>query len=161
MNVWRRGSLSRNPYERTAFRVARVPREVVRRRTVIQMITQTKRIAERDPKSCAIHGQPVTLEEINGAEQILLSPPQRILEELLTHRSERLPLTQVESLARDAEELIRSELADGLKPVDMSSRRILLREFVRRYLERVGTTGPGVGALELTLAPPFGFGERR
>jgi hypothetical protein len=116
---------------------------------------------ETDEKACVIHGRAVTIEEINAAEQILLSPQQRILEELLTHRSERLPLAQVEKLARDAEELMQGELADGLKPGDVASRRILLHEFIRQYLDAIRTTGSGVGALELTLAPPFGLEERR
>ena len=68
MNVWRRGSLNKNPYARTAFRLARVPRETTRHRVMVQLIGRTKRIVSLDPKAHSIGGKPVTEAEINSAE---------------------------------------------------------------------------------------------
>src|SRR6266542_4006140 len=102
MNVWHRGSLTENPYYRTAFRVGRVPRDVVRHRTVVQLLGQTRRIVAADPQAHTVRGEPVTDAMLNAAEQVLLDAKQRIVEELLEHAAEEPPLDRVRQLARQA-----------------------------------------------------------
>jgi hypothetical protein len=85
INPWRRGPLTVNPYYRTAFAVTRVPREVVQRKTVVGVIGQTRKVVRTDPRAHELVGGPVTEPELNAAEQILLDPHRRVIEELLTH----------------------------------------------------------------------------
>src|SRR4051812_33324190 len=101
MNVWRRGSPTVNPYDRTAFAVARVPREVTRHRTLVQLLGKARQVVRADPQAHVLPGGPVTESEINAAEQILFAPQKRIVEELLTHATEVPPLERVRQLARE------------------------------------------------------------
>src|SRR5262245_29141706 len=106
MNIWRRGPLTRNPYARTAFRVARAPRDTVRHRTIVQLIGRTRRIVTTNAQMHLVCGQPVSEAELNAAADILLKPQERILEELLEHAAERPRFEQAQKLARRAAEAI-------------------------------------------------------
>lgn len=155
MNVWRRGSLAKNPYARTAFRVARVPRELTQRRTIVQLINRTRKVIIADPQVHVIDGEPVTLAELNVAEQLLLDPRQRIQEELLEHAAERPPLEQVRKLAAQAAQM----MAEDGGPLPATNMRPLgpwALELARQFLETVPAPDPSFGALELSMVPPFG-----
>lgn len=99
MNIWRRGPLNKNPYYRTAFRITRVPREITSRATVVKMIGQIRKIIGGNPSAQTVQGVSVEKTDINAAEQVLLDPKQRILEELLGHAAEELPLARIRKLA--------------------------------------------------------------
>lgn len=156
MNVWRRGSLTQNPYARTAFRVARVPREVVRHRTVVELIVQTRQLVGADPKAHTIGGRPVDLAEINAAEQVLLDPRKRILEELLEHATERPPLQRVRKLAREAAEAMASDGGGRLAVTNLSGLEPWVGRLVRQFLDGLPAPDPSFGALEMDVPPPFG-----
>jgi hypothetical protein len=156
MNIWRRESLSKNPYWRTAFLVTRVPREEVRRRTIVRTIGDTRRIVAADPLAHVIGDKPVTIEEINAAEQILLNPKQRILEELLEHTSEKLPLEDVRQLAREAGAALSAQSMEQLPVTNLEGLRAWAEVLVREFLQSVPGPDPSFGALELGLVPPFG-----
>lgn len=153
---WKRTAVTRNPYYRTAFRVGRVPREVVRYRTVSILISQTRQVIRTDPMAHTIQDKPVTEEELNDAEKILLKNETRILEELIEHPAERLPLDHLKSL-----EL---ELRDSIQPAqaleDLEIRTEFLKgwlpELVDQALKDTGSPDGLLGALELELLPPFG-----
>ena len=85
MNPWRNGSVLRNPYHATAFRVARLPVQIARHRAVVQYLRDTMRFISSRPGEHAIAGEPVTEAILNQAEQVLLDARQRIVEELLEH----------------------------------------------------------------------------
>lgn len=155
MSVWRRGSLTENPYVRNAFRVARLEREVVRRLSVAQRIGEARDVVEREAQAHAIAGKPVTQEEINKAESILHSPERRILEELLVHATEAPPVKHIHRLAGNCA----AEMTPGQTrqhATDLSFLLVVVPEFMKRYLGGVKPAEPGFGALELDLAPPFG-----
>ena len=160
MNIWRRGSLMRNPYERTAFRVTRVSREMVRRRTIAQVIVQTKRMVAADETSHMIDDRPVTIEEINQAELVLFNGKQRAVEELLAHNPEGLPLKRIQELAQASMNLLCEGGTDILTAENASLVQALWVDMVRQYLDEVGTPDPSLGGLELILPPPFGPLER-
>jgi len=153
MNVWRRGPLAQNPYLRTAFRVCRVPREITRRPTLLQMLTQTRNVTRADPTAHTIDGQPVTQEQLNVAEKILLDPTRRIAEELLHHATRTLPLKQVRELAERCARAMLEETPDAAAGVNLRGLESWLADLVA---QGVAASDPSFGALELTLDPPFG-----
>lgn len=159
MNVWSRGPVTHNPYTRTAFRVARVPREVVRRRTVVQLIGQTKQLVDSDPERHRIGGRAVTPAEINAAEQILLDPGRRVLEELLEHAAEELLLDRIKALDRAAAEAMRDDDQEPLPVTNLSGLASWGSDLVEQFLDAVPGADPSLGALELRLVPPFGDPE--
>lgn len=156
VNIWRRGSLLENPYVRNAFRVARVPREVVRHRTIVQLIGQTERIVNTDPTAHTIRGKPVSNAQINVAAQILLDPKQRILEEMLVHATETPPLERIRRLAADAAAAMAANDTGRLPVTNLEGLEPWAREMVRQFLDNIPGPDPSFGALELDLVPPFG-----
>jgi hypothetical protein len=160
MNLWRRGSLTSNPYYRTAFRVARVPKAVVSRRTMVQLIRQTQQVIARDPQAHTIGGRPVTEAELTAAQQVLLSPPRRVLEELLEHSEERLPLERVRQLAAEAAQAMAAAAGDEpLRVANLKALRPWARRWLNQFVENAAGADPAFGALELTPVPPFGRPE--
>jgi len=159
MNIWRGGSLTENPYVRNAFRVARVPREVARRQTLVQYIGQTRAMISADPGAHRIRGESVTHEELNQAEAILLSSDQRILEELLTHATESPQISRLRRLAKEAAAAM-AVGQDALGPIDPRILHPMLLDIVRLYLPEIPGAEASLGALELELPPPFGWQEK-
>jgi len=161
MSVWRRGSLTENPYVENAFRVARVSPEVVRRHTLVQLIGQARMIVSTDARAHSIRGQAVTSEDINRAESILLAPQERILEELLVHATERLPLQRARQLMQEASAVLVREAAAPAQVRDLQVLRTWVADLVGQYLDGVKPSDAGFGALEMDLVPPFGRNERQ
>lgn len=159
MNTWRRGAIDQNPYTRTKFRVARVPREVVQHAMMVGIIGQTRQIVNHDPKAHSIGGVPVTTADVLVAEQALLDPRQRILEELLHHATERLPMARVRELAGKSAEILAADDPGPLPVTKPAALRVLAAEIVRLCNERAPLPPPSLGALELELPPPFGHME--
>ena len=158
MNIWRRGPLDMNPYWRTAFRVARVPREMTRRKSIVQTIAQTRRLA-KDEGAHQICGQAVSQAEINAAEQVLLDPRQRVSEELLEHASERFSADRIAALSREVAEALAGNPLAPLGIVNPDWLREWSKALTREYIETQALPDPSFGALELDLAPPFGTRE--
>lgn len=156
MNVWLTGSLAENPYYRTAFRITRTPREVVRRRTVVQVIGQTRRILQADPAAHAIAGKPVTPAELHAAEQVLMDPKRRLSAELLHHAAEAASLNRVSQLAKEA--------AAAMEPCGEAEQpaprfKVLApwaRRLAEELLEAAPAADPRFGAAETDPPPPFG-----
>jgi hypothetical protein len=156
LNIWRRGSLLENPYTRNAFRITRVPREVVRHRTIVQLIGQTKRIVNTDPSAHTVKEKPVMIAQVNVAEQILLDPKQRILEELLTHATEMPPLERVRRLAADAAAVMAVSDTERLPVTNLGCLEPWALAMARQFLDSIPGPDPSFGALELDFVPPFG-----
>jgi hypothetical protein len=151
MNIWRRGPLSRNPYSRTAFRVTRVPRETARHKTVVQIIGQTRKVVGNSQEH-TIAGKPVTVVELNEAQQIILDPQQRIIEELLEHPTEKLHLERVRKLARE----IAESMSGPASATSGAGARYWARNIVAQFLDAAPGPDPSFGALEMSVIPPFG-----
>lgn len=149
----------RNPYIRTAFRVARVPREALRRTTIIQLIEQTRRIIQANPSAHTIMGESVTGAENNQAKKILLDPRKRIIEELLHHAREAVPLDQVRKLAGRIVSEMTVEEAEELPVTNLKGLESWARIMVERFLEDNPCQDPSFGSLEMGIIPPFGTRE--
>ena len=161
MSIWRRGPLDKNPYYRTAFRVARVPRDTLDRAMIVELVSQTRQLAEFSPEAVAIQGQPVSENELNQAEITLLDPKRRILEELLEHPVKLLGSDLHAPLNQDAKRLMAVEEASHLAPTNS-------QVFVSWILEECfpagcssSSTGCSFGGAELNLPPPWGGGGIR
>jgi hypothetical protein len=158
---WKKTSLTRNPYYRTAFRVARVPREIKRHHTVSMLISQTKQVVKTDPRAHSIQGQPVTEAELTEAEKILMDARARILEELIEHPAERLPLDHLKSLEAELRASIQPERELADLEVRMDFLKHWLPELIEQALAEQGSPDGLLGALELELVEPFGTVESR
>ena len=159
MNIWRRAALNKNPYYRTAFRLARVPRETVQHATMVRLLGQTRKVVDADPQAHRISGEAVTRTDINAAEQILLDPKQRIAEELLHHATELPPLQAVRKLNAEVAACLEADASPVLRPGNPEGLAALAQILVQRYLSTVPEPTPSFGALELELVPPFGSPE--
>lgn len=155
-NPWRRGALSLNPYLRTAFRAARVPREVVKRRTVVNLIVQTRQLIEGDPQAHTIRGRPVSIADVNAADSVLFDPSQRVREELLEHATERLPLERVRKLAQEAVAAVEAQSEERLAVTNLAGLMPWTERMVSGFLDASPGADPSFGALELALVPPCG-----
>ncbi len=167
MTVWRRGSLGRNPYRRTAFCIARAPREITRHGSLVQLVTQTRNVIKADSQAHTIsepaipprsqaEDVPVSLEELNAAERILLEPRDRILEELLHHATEHVPLEDVRKLLKRCAEAMAPGEDEAPCATDTGTLKVLTDHVFERFLEATGRCEGSFGALELTLVPPLG-----
>ncbi|MGE0129089.1 MAG: hypothetical protein AB7U82_13505 [Blastocatellales bacterium] len=160
MNIWRRGLLTQNPYYRTPFRIARVPREITRHRTIVKLIGDTRQLVNRDPQSHRINGSPVTDAEINAAEPALTDPKRRIIEELLEHAAEEPPLGPVRKLAQEVAEAMAVDSPERPSETwmvnDLGALQGLATSLIRQFLEQAPQHSPSFGALELEIVPPFG-----
>jgi hypothetical protein len=159
MNIWRRGPLTENPYVRPAFRVVKAPREAMRRPTLARLIQQAKQVASSTPSARSIKGRPVTPEEVNAAEAILLKPELRILEELLMHSTEVPSVKRLRELSRKATEAIRGSAAQSPSP-DTQALGHLMKDFMIHHIDHTTPADPLFGAAELNPPPPFGSQER-
>lgn len=159
MSIWRREPLTENPYLRTAFRIAKAPREAIRRLTLARLIQQAKQVAVNTPEARSIMGRPVTPEDVNAAEGILLKPEQRILEELLVHSTEGQSQKRLRKLAQQTTAAIRGPMEDPTPP-DHQGLRLLMRDLVAQQVAHAAQVDPFFGVAELDLIPPFGAKER-
>lgn len=155
MNPWRRGPVTTNPYARTAFRVAGVSRDVVRHRSLVQRLAETRNVIHSDPAAHVIGCRPVTPEEINAAEEVLLDPKRRVTEELFHHAREELAVAPLRELIRRCEETVASD-ARSLEQGRCAALKSLATHLQGLYLEQAGGADPFLGALETGLVPPFG-----
>ena len=159
MNIWRRYSLERNPYLRNAFRVARVPRELVSHPKLVKLMSQTRRIADVGGHSIA--GQPVSPADVNAAVSLLLDPRQRIAEELLEHATEKPPLEAIRKLGSKSRELLSITEPVPLTQMNPDVLRDWARAIAAEFLAQNPGPDPSFGALELDLPPPFGWFEEK
>jgi hypothetical protein len=97
--------------------------------------------------------------ELNAAEQILLDPRQRIVEELLEHATERPRLERVHRLAREAVAAMAAEDTGRLPVTNLRGLQSWAQALVQEYMDGVLGADPSFGALELDLVPPFGRSE--
>ncbi len=156
VNPWRRGPVTVNPYRQNAFRIARVTREMVQQRTLVQRVTETRNIIRTDAMAHTVGGEPVTHEQLNTAERTLLTPEERILEELLQHRAERPPVSHIRKLLTQLTESSddQASSSDGVRNHRLFE--LLMNHLVLRFLDTVESPDPSFGAMELSIDPPFG-----
>lgn len=154
MNIWLRGGVEQNPYDRTAFRIARVPREIVRHKTMVQMIGQTRRITRADGAAHTIKNAPVNDADVNTAEKLLVDPLARMAEELLYHAAEKPPFEGIRQLKRHIDEEKQSH-SEPLQPKNTQWLHFWSNAIIGQMLETAPAPDPLFGPVELSLHPPF------
>lgn len=161
MNLWRRSPIDTNPYRRTAFRVARLPREMMDRSAVVESVAQVRQLQELDPEAHRLDGTVVGASLLNEAELILLDPRKRLLEEFLEHPDETA------GNRAGHEGVIRSLCAEGLALLEVPGGssgtwsnwvtvNAWIREVARSHLSESFGSEISLGAAELELASPWG-----
>ena len=80
---WRRGH---NPYKFNAFTTVRASPGLVNPRQIATKVDTMKRLVKRAPGQATVHGCQVTEGDVANAAQVLTSPNERMVEELLCHR---------------------------------------------------------------------------
>ena len=132
-----------------------VPREVVRRASLVKRISATRKMVSSFPGLNSIQGVPVTLEELSAAESTLLGPESRILEELLVHETETRDLRGVRSLMAEAREMMPAPGSSGV-PVRPEALKSWLLDLLKQCLDEQEGGDPEFGSLETGITPPFG-----
>jgi hypothetical protein len=156
MNVWMQRAITSNPYDRNAFRVTKVPKELVKHRTVIGQITRTKKIIDADSQAHKINEKEVSHAEINAAEEIILDPEKRIYEELLEHSTEKLKMKDVKKLIGEINMLLESDAGEKPPVSNFNFLKIWAMHLVIEHASVFQDTSPSFGALEMKAIPPFG-----
>jgi hypothetical protein len=136
--------------------VARVPCEITRRPTMVQLLRQTGNLIDTDPEAHTVNGKPVTRAELNAVGQILLDPEKRIVEELLEHASESLSLVHVRKLLAEVVEAMSVASSGSLSFINSRQLNEWINFLLKEFLDEVPAVGPSFGALELEIIPPFG-----
>jgi hypothetical protein len=156
MNIWLKGSVRTNPYYRTAFRIAKVDREVVRHKTLVQLIGQTRRVIRTVHDYHRISGVAVTDAELNAAEKILLDPKQRLAEELLHHAAHPPMDRQLREMAEKVVAVLTKIAEQSPEPVDVSWLNELIAYYRERFVNEQRPIEQTTGLLELEIVPPLG-----
>jgi hypothetical protein len=156
-NIWKKGPLTINPYYETAFRVLGITRDVTSRAEIGQRIEERRQAVAMMPGFYNVGERPLTGSDITAAGQILSDPTRRILEELLEHRPESLPVDEVE---RVRARLAMPDWPDG--PLPLRHLAFLLRvvqEMAQDYLENLPPVEVPPFPIDIRSIPPFGLLE--
>ena len=97
-NIWLKGSVKTNPYHETTFQALGITRETISRVEIGQKVEERRQAVRLMPGFFQLGERPLTNTDITQAAQILADPTRRILEELLTHKPEVLPVDELERL---------------------------------------------------------------
>lgn len=156
MSVWLKGSIHNNPYYRTAFRLTRVEPEVMRHKTTVQLIGQTRKIVRSAPGHHQVAGTEVSEAELNQAEKVLLDPALRLAEELLHHPACPSAEKPLRDLAVRAEKRLAELAAESPTLRDYGWLADFFQHGCARFLESERPLPVAAGPLELNSAPPLG-----
>lgn len=158
MGIWTEGPVTCNPYRRTVFRIAMLPREATSRAAVVGAVADARDAVSVNPGAHRVDGVAVSLEDVNTAETVLLDPACRAAHELLAHATETASTERVRRLAGDARRLLRA-VADRPSPAGMIGPAALASECLYGLVGESFPVVPWLGGLELEPVPPFGREE--
>jgi hypothetical protein len=102
-NIWKRGSIARNPYHETAFKALGLTPEVTSRAAIASRVEERLRAVRRVPGFYALGERDLTEADVLEARRILFDPTRRILEELLEHKREAPELEELERFRKRLE----------------------------------------------------------
>ncbi len=146
-----------NPYYETAFQALGINRDVVSRPEIGQKVEERRQAARLMPGFYRLGERPLTDADVTQAAQILADPTRRMLEELLVHQPESLPVDELERLQK---RLPQPDWPEELPPP--RHLRFLVRviqEMALDYLAQLPPVGLPPDPINLNTIPPFGAEE--
>lgn len=153
-NIWLRGSIQTNPYDETAFQVLGISRDVVSRLEIGQKVEERRQAVRLMPGFYRLGARPLTDPDITQAAQILADPTRRMLEELLAHKPETLP---VEELERLQTRLPQPDWPEELPPPRHLQFLVrVIQEMALDYLSKLPPVTAPPYPVNLDTIPPFG-----
>jgi len=154
-NIWKRGSIARNPYHETAFKALGLTPEVTSRAEIASRVEERLRAVRRVPGFYTLGERDLTEADVLEARRILFDPTRRILEELLEHRSEAPELEELERIRK------RLEMPPPA-PASPPSRAFLrraVRKLARECLDELPVVEVPPYPVDPRPIPPFGWLE--
>jgi hypothetical protein len=133
-----------------------VGREVIRHKTMVQLIGQTRKIIRTSPEHHSIKRVPVTSAELNQAEKILLDQKLRMAEELLHHAVCPSPKKQLKELNQRVRGILAETADQTPEAEDFSWVNELSQILCERFLDGQRQIEITAGPLELEIVPPLG-----
>lgn len=156
-NIWLRGSIQTNPYDETAFQALGINRDVVARLEIGQRVEERRQAARLMPGFYRLGERPLTDPDVTQAAQILADPTRRILEELLVHKPEALPLEELERLQT---RLPQPDWPEELPPPRHLQFLVrVIQEMALDTLAQLPPVGVPPYPVNLDTIPPFGAEE--
>ncbi|MFO1432354.1 MAG: hypothetical protein U1F76_19790 [Candidatus Competibacteraceae bacterium] len=158
MNIWKKGPLTTNPYYETAFQALGITRDVTARAEIDQKVGERRQAVTHVPGYYRLGKRALTPADVTTARQILFDPTRRMLEELLEHQPESLP---VEALERFRSRLPMPPDWPETLPPPQHLRFLLLavQEFALEYLNNLPPVEVPPFPVNLDPIPPFGLLE--
>jgi hypothetical protein len=154
-NIWRKGSLTTNPYHETAFQVLGITRDVISLAEIAQRVEERRQAVESMPSFYTLGERDLAPTDISSARQILFDPTRRILEELLEHKAECLQVDEIERLQN------RLPMPDWPEEVPAPRHLAFLLRVVQEFALEILKSLPPVEVpafpVDLTPIPPFGL----
>jgi hypothetical protein len=153
-NIWLKGSVKTNPYYETAFQALGISRDVVSRAEIGQKVEEKRQAVRLMPGFFKLGERPLTDPDVTQAGQILADPTRRMLEELLVHKPETLPVDELDRLEA---RLPQPDWPEELPPP--RHLRFLLRviqEMALDALANLPPVDPPPFPINLDTIPPFG-----
>lgn len=159
-NIWRDGrDLETNPYHETAFKAAGVTRDASPEDIERSIQGRLKIIKRMGLGYLVLKNRSLDNTDIARARQILLgNPTRRILEELLEHQSEPLPVERLVALQTRLEQLISGEPPPGLDAQQFAYDCV--RALALDVLEQMPVQDTPPFPIDTTPIPPFGLPEK-
>lgn len=156
-NIWKKGSLKTNPYYETAFQALGITRDIISLAEIGQKVEERRQAVKAMPGYYKLGERDLTQADITNARQILFNPTRRILEELLEHNPESLPVDEIERLQT------RLKMPDWPETIPPPRHMIFLlrvvQEFVLDYLRNLPAVDIPPFPIDVTPIPPFGLLE--
>lgn len=155
VNIWKKGTITTNPYRETAFQALGITRDVVSRAEIGRKVEERRQAIKNVPGHFSINSRPLTQTDITNAREILFNPTRRILEELLEHKPEH---PQVEEIERLRERLPKPGWSEEIPmPQRLAFLVPVILDFVKELLENLPPVEVPPFPIDLQLIPPFGF----
>lgn len=154
MDLWKKGTITTNPYRETAFQALGISTAVVSRAEIGRKLEERRQAARNVPGHFCLGDRPLTQTDITTAREILFDPTRRILEELLEHRPEKPRVEDIEQFREHLDKQTRTEgfpMEPGL--FSLAPRIIDMAVELMENLPPAEVPPP---ALDVTLIPPFG-----
>jgi hypothetical protein len=154
MDIWKKGTITTNPYRETAFQALGISTGVVSRAELGRKLEERRQAVRNVPGHFRLGSRPLTQTDITNAREILFDPTRRILEELLEHRPEK---PQVEDIEQFREHLDKQNWPEEF-PMEQGLFFLapLIIDIAVELMESLTPVDVPPPSLDVTLIQPFG-----